>query len=279
MVSALGKRLGPIGRYLRRRRFLVSLARRLSVPDYIEPIRRLVYSEHVIEKVVGAYRFKMSIDNPMSEDWYDNDDVSRNTEFFVDRLVGRGDIVVDAGAHNGFYTMLSALCVGPEGCVHAFEALPSNYKTLVKNVEMNDLGNVRSYNLAVGGRRETVRFNRFNDGIISTHGQLVVQMVPLHDVVDGGIDVLKVDVEGAECEVLEGGRTLIGPSTRIMVEVHPDQLANFGRSTSDVIEMLGSFGGGVHLWDDGELRPVEEGREKIARQKSFVFRLPEGWSP
>ena len=123
----MSNRLSLVGQFLRRRRYLVSLARRLSVPDYIEPIRRLMYSEHVIEKAVGAHRFKMNIDNAVSEDWYENDDVSRNTEFFVDSLVSRGDIVVDAGAHNGFYTLLSALRVGAEGCVYAFEALPSNY--------------------------------------------------------------------------------------------------------------------------------------------------------
>ena len=274
----MSNRLSLVGQFLRRRRYLVSLARRLSVPDYIEPIRRLMYSEHVIEKAVGAHRFKMNIDNAVSEDWYENDDVSRNTEFFVDSLVSRGDIVVDAGAHNGFYTLLSALRVGAEGCVYAFEALPSNYKTLAMNVEMNDLANVRIFNLAVGGRQETVRFNKYNDGMISAHGQLVVQMVPLRDVVETGIDVLKVDVEGAECEVLEGARTLIGPHTKIMVEVHPKQLGNFGRSPSDVIEILGSLGGDVRYWNDGELRPIDEGRDEIARQKSFVFRLPHEWT-
>jgi FkbM family methyltransferase len=268
-----------LGRFLRRRRSLVSLVRRLSVPDYIEPIRRMMYSEHVIEKVVGVHRFKMSIDNPVSEEWYEREEISRNTEFFVDSLVNRGDVVVDAGAHNGFYTLLSALCVGEEGAVYAFEALPSNYMTLMKNVEMNKLVNVRPFNLAVGGQRESVRFNKFNDGIISAHGQLIVEMVPLRDVVDTKIDVLKVDVEGAECQVLEGARSLITPSTKIMCEVHPEQLGNFGRSTSDVIELLSSFGGGVSYWHDGALRPVEEGRDAIARQKSFVFRLPEGWTP
>ena len=42
---------------------------------------------------------------------------------------------------------------------------------------------------------------------------------------------------------------------------------------SDVIELLGFFGGDVRYWDDGEKRPVDGGREQIARWNSFVFRF------
>lgn len=269
--------LTGLGRALRRNRTLVALVRRLSLPDYIEPLRRMGYQGHTVEKAVRGLRFQMWIDNPVSEEWYERSAVSSISEFFVDELLGEGDVVVDAGAHNGYYTLLSSLRVGAEGRVHAFEALPSNYGTLSRNLEMNDVANVQAYNLAVGGHRGQVRFNSYNDGMMSDHGRLVVEMVPIGDVVDGSVDVLKVDVEGAECEVLDGAQAVIGPGTRILCEVHPEQLGHFGRSTQDVVERLRGFGGVVRYWDDGVLRPVEEHMDDIRNRKSFVFRLPEDW--
>lgn len=270
--------IAGLGRFLRRQKGLVTLARRLSLPDYVEPLRRRRYRAHAIQKEVGELRFQMWIDNPVSEEWYERTEVSRISEYFVDSLVGKGARVVDAGAHNGYYALLSALRVGEDGQVYAFEALPSNYRTLTKNIEMNGLRNVQAYNVAVGGRRDRVRFNCYNDGMMSAHGRLVVEMVPLAEVVDAPVDVLKIDVEGAECEVLEGARGLISPSTRIMCEVHPERLGSVGRSSMDVVDLLRSFGGTVRYWDDGALCAVDEHMESLHSRKSFLVRVPEGWS-
>ncbi len=63
------------------------------------------------------------------------------TDLFVS-LLHEGDVVVDIGAHIGYYTLLAARTVGKDGKVFAFEPDPDNYALLVKNVEMNGYNNV-----------------------------------------------------------------------------------------------------------------------------------------
>lgn len=58
-----------------------------------------------------------------------------NDYVFIE-LVREGMIVVDIGAHMGYYTLLAARAVGDKGKVFAFEPEPSNYALLVKNIRL-----------------------------------------------------------------------------------------------------------------------------------------------
>ena len=60
----------------------------------------------------------------------------------VKNEIKKGDVVIDIGAHIGYYTVLFAKLVGPEGRVFAFEASPTNFKILKKNVDVNGYQNV-----------------------------------------------------------------------------------------------------------------------------------------
>ena len=63
------------------------------------------------------------------------------TAWFL-RTVKPGDIIVDAGANVGYYTVIGSRLVGDRGKVYAFEPDPSNFELLRKNVELNGLKNV-----------------------------------------------------------------------------------------------------------------------------------------
>lgn len=66
------------------------------------------------------------------------------------RLVGKGQRVYDIGANCGQSTLHLAEAVGPDGAVVAFEPTPDNYRSLVRNVELNALGQVTPVCAAVG---------------------------------------------------------------------------------------------------------------------------------
>jgi hypothetical protein len=68
-------------------------------------------------------------------------------------LITDGDVVVDLGAHVGYYTLLAARRVGPEGRVFAFEPNPDNFRLLVKNIESNLYSNVIPVQKAVSNGR------------------------------------------------------------------------------------------------------------------------------
>lgn len=136
------------------------------------------------------------------------------TRLFRERL-RPGDTVLDVGAHVGYYTLLSSVLVGERGAVWAFEPNPQNAAFLRRHVELNRLGNVQVTRAAVAEREGTARFD-FGTGSGTGHlaegGALEVRTVRLDDFCrEHGLrpSAIKIDVEGAETEVLLGGEETI----------------------------------------------------------------------
>ena len=145
----------------------------------------------------------------------------------------RGMCVFDIGAHLGYYSLLLAKCVGPVGQVVSFEASPGNFCTLQKNVLINKLKNIELINLAVFSKSGTIGMSvsptdaSSGDWSISrqTDGDSIqVQTISLDQFCQAksvSPHFLKIDVEGAEYDVLIGGRETIGECRPTMlIELH-----------------------------------------------------------
>ena len=159
----------------------------------------------------------------------------------LERFVQPRATVVDVGANIGYNTVHAARLAGPEGRVVAVEPTPDNLAVLRHNVAAAHLSNVVIAPVAAGsapGARELfVRgavsaVNSFfaQSCYAAVTGVLRVPVVRLDDLVDGRAAVVKIDVEGAELEVLEGmPRLLAAPGTALIVEWHPllQQLAGY----------------------------------------------------
>jgi FkbM family methyltransferase len=129
-----------------------------------------------------------------------------------------GDIVLDVGAHAGYYTLLAADKVGPAGQVFAFEPVPRNLFFLQRHVGLNGLTNVTVVPVAVSDHGGLARFGEGPDedgstGRFDKHGGLLVSTVCLDDLHTAGWiprpRLIKVDVEGAELSVLLGAQKLL----------------------------------------------------------------------
>ncbi|MEM4035811.1 MAG: FkbM family methyltransferase [Fervidicoccaceae archaeon] len=153
--------------------------------------------------------------------------------------VCRGCVFVDVGAHVGKYTVPVAKIVGDEGLVVAVEPHPENYETLVENIELNGLSNVVALNIAAwsgegalklfigdSGGHHSLKVNR---GL----GSVEVRARALDDVLDElgveRVDCVKIDVEGAELEVLKGlVKTLERFRPTVIVEAwEPERIREF----------------------------------------------------
>jgi FkbM family methyltransferase len=159
----------------------------------------------------------------------------------LDRFVGVGSSVVDVGANIGYNTLHAARLAGPKGRVVAIEPTPDNLAVLRSNVATAGLRNVAVEPVAAGRTRGTR--DLFVRGTVSAVNSLFplscyasvtdvlpVPVVPLDELVDGAVDVVKIDVEGAELDVLEGmSRLLRAPRVVLIVEWHPllQQLAGY----------------------------------------------------
>ena len=151
-----------------------------------------------------------------------------------------GDIVVDVGAHVGKYTILASKMVGPQGKVIAIEAHPANYDILKKNIVLNKLSNVITLNYAVDSKEGMVKlyepgqeqgFTIYNTimsdrPMLNNQKYVEVKANTLDSLlVENGInqaDWIKVDVEGAEYEVLKGATAVLSSSKdiSILLEIH-----------------------------------------------------------
>jgi FkbM family methyltransferase len=137
----------------------------------------------------------------------------RNLRRAFERRVAPGSVVFDLGAQAGFYTLLAARLVGPQGRVFAFEPLPDNLAYLRRHLELNRVTNVTIMESAVSDRSGRSAFgpgaNR-SMGRLDPQGRLQVATVALDDLVATGVtplpSVVKIDIEGAEVLALKGAR-------------------------------------------------------------------------
>src|SRR5690349_21031513 len=144
-----------------------------------------------------------------------------------------GAVVVDVGANIGFNTLYAAQRVGPNGRVLAVEPADDNVAVLRENVQRSKLENIAIVPVAAGRgigtrpfflRGDVSAVNSFYPESIyaAVTGVVDVPVQALDDLVEGDADIVKIDVEGAELDVLAGmTRLLRYPGLRLVVEWHP----------------------------------------------------------
>ena len=185
-----------------------------------------------------------------------------------------GDTVVDIGAHMGRYTITSSKSVGASGRVIAVEAHPYNFRILQHNIRLNKLKNVNALNWAVYSKKARLKLYLPDEDLGYTmHHSLMTNYLASKysreierryieveaDTLDNllktrginDVNWIKIDVEGAEYEVLRGAKEILSTNRRIsiLVEVH-------GKDTyGPTIELLRSNNFNIEFektYDNGE---------------------------
>ncbi|MGH0030063.1 MAG: FkbM family methyltransferase [Myxococcota bacterium] len=164
-----------------------------------------------------------------------------------------GDTFVDVGANVGYYTLLAAQSVGPEGRVVAFEPDPESADLLERNVRLNGFDHVVIERKAVSNAPGSIRLylapENKGDHRIYDDGEresIEVEAVTLDDYFaepGGGhrrVDFVKVDVQGADLAVLEGMSELIEANDGLLlsIEYWPFGLQGFGDEAKDMLDRL-----------------------------------------
>jgi FkbM family methyltransferase len=185
-----------------------------------------------------------------------------------------GDTVVDIGAHMGRYTITSSKSIGASGKVIAVEAHPYNFRILQHNLRLNKLKNVSALNCAVYSKKARLKLYLPDEDLGYTmHHSLMTNYLTSKysneiqrryieveaDTLDNLLKVrginevnwIKIDVEGAEYEVLKGAKEILSANKdiSILVEVH-------GKDTyGPTIELLRSNNFDIEFektYDNGE---------------------------
>ena len=155
------------------------------------------------------------------------------TELFR-KILAKGMTVVDVGANIGWFTLLSATIVGDTGEVVSVEPEPTNFSFLLRSVELNRFSNVKLFQVCASNSRgnQILYLSSGNLGAHSTINQVSDKKIEVpSDTLDAilgkigvdKIDLLKIDVEGAEPYVLEGCKEHLPRTRNIIIEWNPGE--------------------------------------------------------
>ncbi|MEQ9362937.1 MAG: FkbM family methyltransferase [Leptospirales bacterium] len=153
------------------------------------------------------------------------------------RLLQPGMTFVDVGANIGYFTMLGARLVGPGGRVIAFEAAPQNCSLIYASAALNQFKNIRIDAIAVAERGGPYLYQSSgsNGRIVpfdaarpdALRGDFLWAGTLEERLADGpAVDVIKIDIEGAEYRALLGAGGILERHRPVLLsEFSPPQLA------------------------------------------------------
>ena len=229
-----------------------------------------------------------------------NEDVGRAIHFarsfephetaFMRAVLRPDSVCLDVGANVGYFTMLMA-SVATRGTVHAFEPLPLNAALITASAALNGFRNIVLTTAAVGTTPGTVEFVEAVDSAYSSihdtgrkgvgrRFEVPVVTLDAHVAAHalGPVDVLKVDVEGAEGLVVGGAaRLLADPARRpatILIELFQPNLDGFSTSVGAIVETLLGHGYVASVLDrDGRQRSYDPAADN---QYNLIFSAARG---
>jgi FkbM family methyltransferase len=174
---------------------------------------------------------------------------------FLDCALSPGKTFVDVGANLGIYALVASKIVGPSGRVIAFEPSQQSFLLLKENVALNSFSNVQIYPAAVSDRTGQAFLYHGADpgqnslgkdpGLKSSGEEVATQS--LDNALDQAsvecVDLIKMDVEGAEELVVRGANKVVSSyKPTIIFEVNQEAAARLGLSPRGAWDLLQSLG-------------------------------------
>lgn len=207
----------------------------------------------------------------------------KETVSLLKKIIGPGMVVVDIGAHVGYFTRIFSNLVGKKGFVFAFEADPENFELLKKNTR--HLKNVRCYPLAVTDRAGMIDFYHCEEkaGCHSTlphvplnytMRKIAVPSIPLDTFLAQEniphVDLIKMDIEGGESAAFRGMHNVLGSAEPIslVTEFAPDWVQASGISPQNFLRELTSLGFQIFAIIDDRLEAIDP--ENAASYTHFI---------
>jgi FkbM family methyltransferase len=171
-------------------------------------------------------------------------------------LVRKGMHIIDVGGNIGETTLNFARLTGVEGSVFSYEPFYTNYNKLVENVARNNFKNIQIYRVALSNKSENllvengqnknlsaISLKKIDNVQPSDHSALMVESKRMDDFKDvfseKKIGLIKIDVEGFEPYVLEGGQAIIAKDSPVLfIEINDEFLVSKGSSAKKTIQWV-----------------------------------------
>ena len=191
------------------------------------------------------------------------------TEFFKN-TIKKGMNIVDIGSNIGYFSLLFSKLVGQKGKIYSIEPDPINFKLLLKNIQANRAENVILFQKAVSnhnghatlflseknkGDHRIFDFHVFEDD--TNRKSIDVECFKLDSLLSDSkkIDIIKMDIQGAEYLAIEGMNNIItkNPNIQLLTEFWPYGIEKSGHSPKEFIEQLTKIGFGIFIIKNNKL--------------------------
>ena len=226
-------------------------------------------------------RMRLFLDSEVSYGIYAKNFEMRE-RVFHNAFLRQGDIYLDVGANIGLFTLIAAHKVGDDGHVYALEPTSISFQRLLTNIQLNRFFNVSPFQIALSDVPGQVRMLVSLDGYDGrnsltspTAGEKfaseVVSALTLDQFVqdqhlDHKITMIKIDVEGWENHVLDGGRGILSAADApiLQIEFAEEARASAGSTSDDLYRSLAGLGYQLFSFEAeaGALAPVSPSKVK-----------------
>lgn len=189
----------------------------------------------------------------------------------LEKFLGDGKIMIDIGANQGIFSLVSARQVGEQGKVFAFEPAQVAFKVLETNLALNQASNVKAMRIALADKPGKLRL--YHD-VDPTRNSLAptepsqayeeVEVRPLDSVVQdlgiSRIDFIKIDVEGADELVCRGGAEVLKKyRPPVFFEHDLAATSQMGLKNGGISAFLASLDYEFYKYRDGDIFKLAEG--------------------
>jgi FkbM family methyltransferase len=256
----------------------VELYYRFRTKDFVSP---------GTEKI-GSFLMNLSLDDRLQRHIYFGI-YERDETKCLKSMIQNGAVVFDIGANIGYYTLLLKSLVGITGKVHSFEPVPSNFAKLAKAVEINNLTNVFLNQVAVSDASGNAIL--YTAGVAGECGWasivqpsrgefFEVRAISIDDYVAAHsidrIDLVKIDVEGAEMRVLNGMAKLLANRKvdNIFIEINEVMLRAACTSGEAIHSKLLRDGyKAFHVRDHRQCHPIYSLSGRDRKLQNLLYRI------
>lgn len=189
--------------------------------------------------------------SPVAMVLFGNPHEEREEERWLDGILREGDVVIDAGANIGTFSLKAATLVKDSGQVFAFEAHPATVCILRRNIKLNKSRNINITGKALGDRDGFVSFSTeayddVNHVVSGEENGFKVPVSKLDDIKEiknlKKIRCVKIDVEGYELPLLQGAEQTISKAEYVLFEAYAPNCKRFGYTLDELFAWFISRG-------------------------------------
>ena len=195
---------------------------------------------YLLERTIHDRLGRLIIATVEGQQWYDNNNGIELPQLLRLGMIRQGDTVFDCGANPQVNSLFYSRAVGASGRVFAFDPFPLNIEIGHFNARMNGADNIEFIRAGLSDQAGRIVVS-LAEQCVGTVNETAADAVPISL---AALDTfaalrpsfLKIDIEGAEVNALEGAHEVLAQEPAIYIEVHPNYLPRFGRSPLEIFK-------------------------------------------